>query len=72
LVRIVVAVLMSSCQVSEKPKIGPHSSHTSTITQAVTNATGMPIQWPTQLEKRVKRSFIAWRAASTHARWQSK
>ena len=34
-VMIVVPVLMTSCQVSEKPKNGPVTAHTTTITQQI-------------------------------------
>lgn len=39
---IVVQVLMTSCHVSEKPKIGPVRPHTAMDTRARTKTTGRP------------------------------
>jgi hypothetical protein len=38
----VVAVLMTSCQVSLKPKTGPTTAHASIVATAITNVTGLP------------------------------
>src|SRR3954452_13202090 len=42
-VTIVVLVLITSCQVSENPKIGPLAAQTTTAVMAVTKAHGEPI-----------------------------
>ena len=42
-VMIVVLVLMMSCHVSLKPNIGPVSSQTTIIADAMENATGRPV-----------------------------
>ncbi len=39
---MVVPVLMTSCQVSEYPNIGPLTAHTTTIAQAITKALEVP------------------------------
>ena len=39
---MVVPVLMTSCQVWEKPKIGPVTAHARTSRQASPNANGLP------------------------------
>ena len=52
-VTIVVPVLMTSCQVSEKPKIGPVMPHTSTTATAPTKANGVPAAREHQRAKRV-------------------
>jgi hypothetical protein len=41
-VTIVVPVLMMSCQVSEKPKIGPLTAHTTRTVTAAAKAQGRP------------------------------
>ena len=39
---MVVEVLMTSCQVSLKPKIGPVTAHATTIANAIRNVAGRP------------------------------
>ena len=45
---MVVPVLMTSCQVSEKPKIGPVTAQTITADSAKMKASGRPV-WPAML-----------------------
>ena len=52
-VTIVVPVLMTSCQVSLKPKSGPVSAHSAMTAHAATNATGRPAAFAVHLAKRV-------------------
>src|SRR6478735_12356369 len=50
---MVVPVLMTSCQVSEKSKTGPVPAHTATSTTASTNVAGLPAHSEVLLAKRV-------------------
>ena len=52
---MVVPVLMTSCQVSEKSKTGPVPAHTATSTTASTNVAGLPAHSEVLLAKRVNR-----------------
>src|SRR4051812_29124735 len=56
-VTIVVPVLMMSCQVSEKPKIGPVTAQAMMTTTASTNAHGEPTALDVACAKRRKSSF---------------
>ena len=42
---MVVPVLMMSCHVSEKPKMGPVTAHARTMAQAPANAMGEPAKF---------------------------
>src|ERR1051326_3390340 len=73
-VTIVVPVLMTSCHVSLKPKIGPLISHTQMVSAANANASGWPVVCAVHLAKRENRErgygymsspFMA-RAAARH------
>jgi hypothetical protein len=44
-VTIVVPVLITSCQVSLKPKSGPLTAHTVTVASASAKAAGLPVTW---------------------------
>src|SRR5205814_4878992 len=60
-VMIVVPVLMTSCHVSEKLKIGPVTSQTITITQATINAAGLPealVIFVAILSKKYRKVFL--------------
>lgn len=54
-VTTVVAVLMTSCQVSLNPKIGPVTAHRMMITTAATNVAGWPEKWAVHLAKWLNR-----------------
>src|SRR5437667_11041189 len=49
----VVAVLMMSCQVSLKPKIGPVIAHAAITNTASVKASGLPVAFADHLVKRV-------------------
>src|SRR2546426_5089963 len=49
----VVAVLMMSCQVSLKPKIGPVIAHAAITNTATVKASGLPVAFAVNLVKRV-------------------
>src|SRR5690242_13781191 len=51
-VTIVVAVLITSCQVSLNPKIGPETPQTTMIATAAMNVTGLPVLMAVHLAKR--------------------
>ncbi|MGT2465600.1 hypothetical protein ACVOMV_10865 [Mesorhizobium atlanticum] len=51
---MVVPVLMTSCQVSENPKIGPLAAHTTTISTQMTKVHGRPARCATQLATLLK------------------
>jgi hypothetical protein len=53
-VTIVVAVLMTSCQVSLKPNTGPATIQSRMTSVARANAIGWPVQRAVCLEKRSK------------------
>jgi hypothetical protein len=53
-VMMVVEVLMISCQVSEKPKIGPVDAQITTANMQSTNASGRPAQRDTVFANAVK------------------
>ena len=55
---MVVPVLMTSCQVSEKPKSGPVAAHTRTTTTASTNANGEPMPCEVALANRRNKPWI--------------
>src|SRR5829696_2743329 len=52
-VTMVVPVLMTSCQVSEKPKSGPVTAQTTTTPAATAKAGGRPVARAVHLAKRV-------------------
>lgn len=52
-VTIVVPVLITSCHVSLKPKIGPSVAQTITVRLAKAKAMGRPVTWATNFAKRV-------------------
>lgn len=52
---MVVPVLMMSCQVSVKPKIGPVAAYTITIITAPMNVAGQPVRCVIFVEKRLKK-----------------
>jgi hypothetical protein len=53
-VTMVVEVLITSCQVSEKPNTGPVIAHTPTAAMQRMKASGLPASLATPLAKRVK------------------
>ena len=53
-VTMVVPVLMTSCQSSEKWKTGPSAPHTRTVASAAQNAVGEPAHRVTLLAKRIR------------------
>ena len=55
---IVVPVLIMSCQVSLKPKIGPEIAHSIMMANAVPNAAGCPIACAVSLASRPKRDVV--------------
>src|SRR5437762_589714 len=64
-VTMVVPVLMTSCQVSEKPKNGPVTAQTTTVSKASKKAMVLPVQIVAQREKRSKRAPRVWRLCCT-------
>lgn len=57
-VTMVVLVLMTSCQLSEKWKNGPTMAQTTMMRNEIVNATGVPAKRATQTENFRNRSFI--------------
>src|SRR5205823_4589832 len=57
-VTIVVLVLMINCQVSEKPRTGPHSAHTTSTATAARNVHGPPVRPATRRDNRSNASHI--------------
>ncbi|QND55226.1 hypothetical protein [Mesorhizobium huakuii] len=53
----VVPVLITNCQVSEKPKNGPLTAQTTMIRQQPAKVSGMPAMWATRLAILVKKLF---------------
>ena len=51
-----VEVLITSCQVSLKPKNGPLAAHSTTAPQAARNATGRPVHTASLRAKSEKRN----------------
>lgn len=51
---MVVPVLITSCHVSLKWKIGPERAHRAMTTQAMAKQTGRPLNFATFLDARVK------------------
>ena len=51
---MVVPVLMTSCQVSLKPKIGPVTAQTTMMATQAANVMGLPAAWATALQTSVK------------------
>ncbi len=54
-VTIVVPVLITSCQVSLKPKTGPVAAQITTMATAVANVAGFPDAFATAIAMRVKK-----------------
>jgi len=52
-VTMVVPVLITSCQVSEKPKIGPETIQTTIVATASRKVIGRPESWAIQRAARV-------------------
>src|SRR3982750_2453682 len=53
-VMMVVEVLITNCQVSEKPNSGPLAAQAATRTTQTRKVTGRPVQWATKLATGVK------------------
>src|SRR4051812_17592502 len=66
-VMMVVEVLITSCQVSLKPNIGPLRAQTSTSAIATKNETGLPIQCAMAQATLEKVSFQLLAGAAAHA-----
>src|SRR5215217_4720300 len=56
-VTMVVLVLMTSCQVSLKPKRGPVMAHVRMMAAAMRKAAGRPVACAVHFASRVKRDF---------------
>ncbi len=65
---MVVPVLITSCQVSEKLNSGPVTAQTTTSTTHARKAAGLPVTWAVQLAKRANlRSNIGQAQAEAYA-----
>src|SRR5690606_31193137 len=58
-VMIVVPVLITSCQVSLKPNIGPDTAHPSTTSTAMMKVAGRPVARAAPFAKRVNHARLA-------------
>src|SRR5438045_3943898 len=68
-VTMVVLVLMTSCQVSEKPNIGPVTAQARIMASATMKAHGEPTASATACEALRKNSFVIPTSLSPSQRW---